>query len=53
MKAKDISRHLFIDVSYFIPFIVAGGILIALGFLFGSIYVFEQDGFAAQLFWIG
>ncbi len=53
MKAKDLQRHLLTGVSYFIPFVVAGGILIALGFLFGGIYVYEQDGFAAQLFWIG
>ncbi len=53
MKAKDIQRHLLTGVSYFIPFVVAGGILIALGFLFGGIYVFEQDGLAAQIFWIG
>ena len=53
MKWKDISRHLMTGVSYFIPFVVAGGILIALGFLFGGIYVYEEDNFAAQLFWIG
>jgi len=53
MKAKDIQRHLLTGVSYFIPFVVAGGILIALGFLFGGIYVYEQDGLAAQIFWIG
>ena len=43
MKGKDIQRHLLTGVSYFIPFVVAGGILIALGFLFGGIYVYEGD----------
>jgi PTS system fructose-specific IIC component len=31
-------------VSYMIPFVVAGGILIALGFAFGGIYVYENVG---------
>ena len=53
MKGKDIQRHLLTGVSYFIPFVVAGGILIALGFLLGGIYVYEGDGLAAQIFWIG
>jgi len=53
MKLKDLQRHLLTGVSYFIPFVVAGGILIALGFLFGGIYVFEQDNLAAQIFFIG
>jgi PTS system, fructose subfamily, IIC component len=37
-------------VSYMIPFVVAGGILIALGFAFGGIYVYETTGFAADMF---
>jgi PTS system fructose-specific IIC component len=53
MKLKDIQRHLLTGVSYFIPFVVAGGILIALGFLFGGIYVYEDSNLAAQLFFIG
>lgn len=53
MKGKNLQRHLLTGVSYFIPFVVAGGILIALGFLFGGIYVYEQTGLAAQIFWIG
>ncbi|MCD6577420.1 MAG: PTS fructose transporter subunit IIC [Anaerolineaceae bacterium] len=53
MKGKDLQRHLLTGVSYFIPFVVAGGILIALGFLFGGIYVFNDNNFAAQLFFIG
>jgi len=53
MKLKDLQRHLLTGVSYFIPFVVAGGILIALGFLFGGIYVFQQDNLAAQIFLLG
>ena len=53
MKWKDVQRHLLTGVSYFIPFVVAGGILIAFGFLFGGIYVYEDSNFAAQLFFIG
>jgi PTS system fructose-specific IIC component len=53
MKGKDIQRHLLTGVSYFIPFVVAGGILIALGFLFGGIYVYNDSNLAAQIFWIG
>ncbi|QRN82506.1 PTS fructose transporter subunit IIC [Chloroflexota bacterium] len=50
---SDLQRHLLTGVSYMIPFVVPGGILIALGFLFGGIYVFEGSGFAAQLFFLG
>jgi fructose PTS system EIIBC or EIIC component len=50
---KDLQRHLLTGVSYMIPFVVPGGILIALGFLFGGIYVYEGEGFAAQLFFLG
>lgn len=53
MKGRDIQRHLLTGVSYFIPFVVAGGILIALGFLFGGVYVFNDSNLAAQIFWIG
>jgi len=53
MKAKELQRHLLTGVSYFIPFVVAGGILIAMGFLFGGIYVFNGTGLAAQIFFIG
>jgi PTS system fructose-specific IIC component len=37
-------------VSYMIPFVVPGGILIAVGFALGGIYVFETEGFAANVF---
>lgn len=47
-------KHLMTGVSYMIPFVVAGGILIALGFAFGGIYVFKTPGtFAETLFSCG
>ena len=46
----DIRKHLMTGVSYMIPFVVPGGILIAVGFLLGGIYVYETPGFAANLF---
>jgi len=46
-------KHLMTGVSYMIPFVVAGGILIAISFAFG-IKAFEQKGsFAAALMQIG
>jgi fructose PTS system EIIBC or EIIC component len=50
-------KHLMTGVSFMIPFVVAGGLLIALGFaLSGSIYVYDdahKGTLAANLFWIG
>lgn len=47
-------KHLMTGVSYMLPFVVAGGLLIALGFAIGGIYVFENEGtFGANLFSIG
>ncbi len=37
-------KHLMTGVSYMIPFVVAGGLLIALGFALGGIYVYEAEG---------
>ncbi len=37
-------KHLMTGVSYMIPFVVAGGILIALGFAFGGIFVAKNTG---------
>ncbi|MFV9504474.1 MAG: PTS fructose-like transporter subunit IIB [Oscillochloridaceae bacterium umkhey_bin13] len=34
-------KHLMTGVSYMLPFVVAGGLLIALAFAFGGIYVYE------------
>ncbi len=35
-------KHLMTGVSYMLPFVVAGGLLIALAFAFGGIYVYEE-----------
>lgn len=41
---KGIYKNLMTGVSFMIPFVVAGGILIALGFAIGGIYVFKSPG---------
>jgi len=49
-------KHLMTGVSYMIPFVVAGGLLIALGFALGGIYVYEDANkgtLAWTLFTIG
>ncbi|HMQ30573.1 MAG TPA: PTS fructose-like transporter subunit IIB [Chloroflexaceae bacterium] len=49
-------KHLMTGVSYMLPFVVAGGLLIALAFAFGGIYVYEeanQGTFGWALFQIG
>ncbi len=46
----DIRKHLMTGVSYMIPFVVPGGILIAVGFAIGGIYVFKTPGFGADVF---
>lgn len=35
-------KHLMTGVSYMLPFVVAGGLLIAIGFALGGIYVYEK-----------
>lgn len=50
---KDLQRHLLTGVSYMIPFVVPGGILIAISFLIGGIKVYETPGFGAELFTLG
>lgn len=50
---SDLRKHLMTGVSFMIPFVVPGGILIAVGFLIGGIYVYETPGFAANLFNLG
>jgi PTS system fructose-specific IIC component len=59
-KAKQIKtgpyKHLMTGVSYMIPFVTAGGLLIALAFAFGGIYATEPSHahtFAGALFEIG
>ncbi|BCG59789.1 PTS fructose transporter subunit IIC [Paenibacillus sp. URB8-2] len=41
---SGIYKHLMTGVSFMIPFVVAGGLLIALGFAIGGIYVFDHPG---------
>lgn len=43
-ERKGAYKHLMTGVSFMLPFVVAGGLLIALGFLFGGIYVYENAG---------
>lgn len=43
-------KHLMTGVSYMLPFVVAGGLLIALAFAIGGIYVYE-DQYANTLGW--
>ncbi len=49
----DLQTHLLTGVSYMIPFVVPGGILIAIGFLLGGIKVYETPGLPAELFFLG
>jgi PTS system fructose-specific IIC component len=49
----DLQTHLLTGVSYMIPFVVPGGILIAVGFLLGGIKVYETPGLPAELFFLG
>ncbi len=47
-------KHLMTGVSFMLPFITAGGLLIALAFAFGGIYAYEHSGtLAYALFQIG
>ncbi|NIC06736.1 PTS fructose transporter subunit IIBC [Billgrantia bachuensis] len=53
LKEKGIYKHLLTGVSFMLPMVVAGGLLIALSFVFG-IEAFEQEGtLAAALMQIG
>lgn len=60
LKAEDkesrtgVYKHLMTGVSFMIPFVVAGGLLIALGFAIGGIYVYKVPGsFGETLFTTG
>ena len=41
-EGRELMQALLTGVSYMIPFVVAGGILIALGFAFGGIYGWHE-----------
>lgn len=49
-EGRELMQALLTGVSYMIPFVVAGGILIALGFAFGGIYVGDGSGFWADVY---
>ncbi|MBH9976045.1 MULTISPECIES: PTS fructose transporter subunit IIC [Bartonella] len=52
--AGGVYKHLMTGVSYMLPFVVAGGLLIALSFAIGGVGVTSQEGtFANALFVIG
>jgi PTS system fructose-specific IIC component len=57
VKKKErtgVYKHLMTGVSFMIPFVTAGGLLIALGFALGGIFVFDVPGsFAEALFVTG
>jgi len=51
---SGIYKHLMTGVSFMLPFVVAGGILISIGFAFGGIYVYKVPGsFAETIFSTG
>lgn len=53
IKEKGVYKHLLTGVSFMLPMVVAGGLMIALSFMFG-IEAFEQEGtLAAALMQIG
>ncbi|MBZ9609810.1 fructose-specific PTS transporter subunit EIIC [Clostridium estertheticum] len=52
-EKKGPYKHLMTGVSYMIPFVVAGGILIAISFAFGILAFKEEGSIAAALMQIG
>ncbi len=52
---KDIKQSLLTGVSYMLPFVVAGGILVAIGFAGGGAVAVTQSetGFWSRIFWWG
>jgi PTS system fructose-specific IIC component len=53
VEKKGIYKHLMTGVSYMIPFVAGGGILIALSFAFGILAFQEEGSIAAALMTIG
>ena len=53
---KELQDALLTGVSYMLPFVIGGGVLIALGFLLGG-YLIPNDAygssFASTVFWLG
>jgi len=52
-EKKGLYKHLMTGVSYMIPFVAAGGILIAISFAFGILAFKEEGSIAAALMTIG
>ena len=56
-KLSEIKGALLTGVSYMLPFVIAGGILSALGFAIGGYdipnSVEEYGNFASTIFWLG
>lgn len=56
-RVREIQEALLSGVSYMLPFVISGGILIALGFALGGYNiptsVKEFGSFASTLFWVG
>ncbi|MGO2242670.1 MAG: PTS fructose-like transporter subunit IIB [Halomonas sp.] len=52
-KEKGVYKHLLTGVSFMLPMVVAGGLLIALSFMFGINAAEEEGSFAAALMQIG
>ena len=55
-ERTGVYKHLMTGVSYMLPFVVAGGLLIAIAFAVGGIYVYDdahKDTFGQALFIIG
>ena len=56
-KLKEIQEALLTGVSYMLPFVIAGGILIAIGFAIGGYdipnTVAQGGNFASTVFWLG
>lgn len=50
---KEIKQALLTGVSYMLPFVVSGGILVAIAFAIGGIYVGDGDGVITDIFWWG
>jgi len=48
--SSNVYRHLMTGVSFMLPFVVAGGLLIALSFAFGGIYAYD-DAHKGTLAW--
>lgn len=50
-EATGVYKHLMTGVSFMLPFVVAGGLLIALAFALGGIYVYD-DAHQGTLGWV-